>query len=62
MKQAKTYENVTQRFYRPEIRKCLECQKPIKRVVTLSQRTVVTLHEVIKVVHGGYRCRNPHTH
>src|SRR5438094_1875663 len=59
MKQAKTYENVTKRFYRPEIRKCLECQKPIKRVVTLSQRTVVTLHEVIKVVHGGYRCKNP---
>ena len=59
MKQAKTYENVTKRFYRPEIRKCLECQKPIKRVVTLSQRTVVTFHEVIKVIHGGYRCRNP---
>ena len=59
MKHAKTYKNVTKRFYRPEIRKCLECQKPIKRVVTLSQRTVVTLHEVIKVIHGGYRCRNP---
>ncbi len=59
MKQAKTYENVTKRFYRPEIRKCLECQKPIKRAVTLSQRTVVTLQEVIKVVHGGYRCKNP---
>lgn len=59
MKHAKTYKDVTKRFYRPEIRKCLECQKPIKRVVTLSQRTVVTLHEVIKVIHGGYRCRNP---
>src|SRR5437763_9663410 len=59
MKHAKTYKNVTKRFYRPEIRKCLECQKPIKRMVTLSQRTVVTLHEVIKVIHGGYRCRNP---
>src|SRR5436190_4737120 len=59
MKHAKTYENVTKRFYRPEIRKCLECQKPIKRAVTLSQRTVVTLDGVIKVVHGGYRCKNP---
>jgi hypothetical protein len=58
MKHAKTYKNVTKRFYRPEIRKCLECQKPIKRAVTLSQRTVVTLEEVIKVVHGGYRCKN----
>ena len=54
-----THENVTKRFYRPEIRKCLECQKPIKRAVTLSQRTVVTFQEVIKVVHGGYRCKNP---
>ena len=59
MKHAKTYENVTKRFYCPEIRKCLECQKPIKRAVTLSQRTVVTLQEVIKVVHGGYCCKNP---
>ncbi len=59
MKCAKTYRNVIKRFYRPEIRKCLECQKPIKRAVTLSQRTVVTLDEVIKVVHGGYRCKNP---
>jgi hypothetical protein len=58
MKQAKEYKNVVTRFYRPEIQKCLECQKPIKRAVTLSQRTVVTLDEVIKVVHGGYRCRN----
>jgi len=59
MKHAKTYENVTKRFYRPEIRKCLECQKPLKRAVTLSQRRVVTLDGVIKVVHGGYRCKNP---
>lgn len=59
MKQAKEYKNVTTRFYRPEIRNCLECQKPIKRAVTLSQRTVVTLDGVMKVVHGGYRCKNP---
>src|SRR5256885_5591693 len=59
MKHAKTYENVIKRFYRPEIRRCIECQKPIKRAVTLSQRTVVTLDGVIKVVHGGYRCKNP---
>ncbi|SRR5258708_4051876 len=59
MKHAKTYGNITKRFYRPEIRECIECQKPIKRAVTLSQRTVVTLDGVIKVVHGGYRCKNP---
>jgi hypothetical protein len=59
MKHAKTYENATTRFYRPEIYKCLECQKSIKRSSTLSQRTVVTLHGVVKVVHAGYRCTNP---
>lgn len=59
MKHAKTYQDVTKVFYRPEIHKCLECQKSLKRSSTLSQRTVVTLHGVIKVVHGGYSCKNP---
>jgi hypothetical protein len=59
MKPAKTYEKVTKRFYRPEIYKCPECQKPIKRALTISERTVVTLGGVIKVTHGGYRCLNP---
>lgn len=59
MKYAKAYQNVTKIFYRPEIYKCPECKKSLKRSSTLSQRTVVTLHGVIKVVHGGYRCTNP---
>ncbi len=59
MSPAKTYEKVTKRFYRPEIKKCPECQKSIKRALTLSKRTVVTLGGVIKVIHGGYRCLNP---
>jgi hypothetical protein len=49
MSPAKTYEKVTKRFYRPEIYKCPECQKSIKRALTLSERTVVTLGDVIKV-------------
>lgn len=59
MKPAKTYEKVTKRFYRPEIYKCPECQKSLKRALTLSERTVVTLSGVIKMTHGGYRCLNP---
>ena len=59
MSRAKTYEKITKRFYRPEIYKCPECQKSIKRALTISERTVVTLGGVIKVTHGGYRCLNP---
>jgi hypothetical protein len=59
MSPAKTYEKVTRRFYRPEIYKCPECQKSLKRALTISERTVVTLNGVIKVTHGGYRCLNP---
>jgi hypothetical protein len=59
MKPAKTYEKVTKRFFRPEIYKCPNCQKSLKRALTVSERTVVTLSGVIKMTHGGYRCLNP---
>jgi hypothetical protein len=59
MKPAKTYEKVTKRFFRPEIYKCPECQSSLKRALTVSERIVVTLHGVIKMTHGGYRCLNP---
>jgi hypothetical protein len=59
MRPAKTYENVIKRFYRPEIYKCPECQKSLKRALTVSERTVVTFDGVIKMTHGGYRCLNP---
>ena len=59
MKPAKTYEKVIKRFYRPEIYKCPECQKSLKRALTVSERIVVTLNGVIKMTHGGYRCSHP---
>src|SRR5579864_1312182 len=59
MKKAVTYEHVTKRFYRPEIHKCPECGKSLKRALTVTERTVVTLSEVIQLIHGGYRCLNP---
>lgn len=59
MKKAKTYSTVMKRFYRPEIYKCLECDKTIKRAITITERIVVTLDGILKVTHGGYRCKNP---
>jgi hypothetical protein len=56
MKTARKLENVTRRFYRSEQRVCPVCQRRLRRAVTLSERTVVTLHEAVKVIHAGYRC------
>ena len=55
---ARAYEKVTKRFYRTDLHKCPECQRTLKRAVTITERTVITLDEVIKVTHGGYRCQN----
>ena len=59
MKKAVTYEKVIKRFYRPEIQTCPECGNSIKRALTVTERTVVTLSGVIQLIHGGYRCPNP---
>ncbi len=59
MKKAKSYAQITRRFYRPELTICPECQRHLRRGSTLSQRKVITLKEVIRVTHAGYRCPNP---
>jgi hypothetical protein len=55
---ARSYEKVKKRFYRTDLHKCPECQRTLKRAVTITERTVITLDGVIKVTHGGYRCKN----
>jgi hypothetical protein len=55
---ARSYEKVTKRFYRTDLHKCPECQKTLKRAVTITERKVITLDGVIQVTHGGYRCKN----
>lgn len=55
---ARIYEKVTKRFYRTDLHKCPECQKTLKRAVTITERKVITLEGVIQVTHGGYRCKN----
>src|SRR5260221_10110456 len=59
MKPARKFAQVSRRFYRPEQTHCPVCQKRLRRAVTLSERTVIRLEEVIKLVHAGYRCPDP---
>jgi hypothetical protein len=59
MKPARKIAHVSRRFYRPEQSHCPDCQRRLRRAVTLSERTVITLAEVIKLVHAGYRCPEP---
>jgi hypothetical protein len=56
MKPARKITHVSRRFYRPEQYHCPDCQRRLRRAVTLTERTVITLEEVIKLVHAGYRC------
>jgi len=56
MKRARTFTQVSRRFYRPEQSHCPVCQRRLRRAVTLSERTVITKDAVIKLVHAGYRC------
>jgi hypothetical protein len=56
MKPARKFAQVSRRFYRPEQSHCPVCQRRLQRSVTLTERTVITLEEVIKLVHAGYRC------
>jgi hypothetical protein len=58
MRTKKSYAQAIKRIYRPEILHCLTCQTRLRRCLTTSQPTVVTLQEVVRVVHGGYRCPN----
>ena len=56
MKRTRNYPQVTRRWYRPVEHECPECHRTLHEVKTLSKRIVVTLAEVIKVTHAGYRC------
>ncbi|HET8910378.1 MAG TPA: hypothetical protein VFN23_02875 [Ktedonobacteraceae bacterium] len=56
MRKKKIYQQMTKRMYRPEVTHCVDCGSRLRRAVTISARTVITLKEVIRVVHRGYRC------
>jgi hypothetical protein len=59
MRKKKSYEQRNKRTYRPEITHCLDCGSRLQRAVTISDRTIITLKEVLHVVHRGYRCPFP---
>ncbi len=51
--------HVIKQIYHRELEYCLECQSRSERCCTISQRTVITLSQVVQVVHCGYRCPDP---
>jgi hypothetical protein len=53
MKPARKFAQVSRRLYRPEQVHCAVCQRRLQRAVTLTERPVITLEEVIKLVHAG---------
>jgi hypothetical protein len=58
MRTKKSYAQAIKRIYPPEILPCLTCQTRLGGCLTISQRSVVTMQEVVRVVHCGYRCPN----
>ena len=56
MRKKKMYHQVVKHIMRPEITHCLECQRKLQRGVTISDCMIITLKQVVRVVHCGYRC------
>ena len=59
MKHSRSYPKVTRRWYRPLEQECPECYRRLREAMTLTRRTVITLREVIRLIHAGYRCPDP---
>ena len=57
MNKKKQYDTFSKYIFRPEIRKCMNCQSTIKRCRTISHRTIITLDQVMKIDHYGYQCQ-----
>lgn len=56
MKFAKEYSNVPSVYYKPEIDKCLECGKKLKRSHRLWGKYIIQLTGTIYAASMGYRC------
>jgi len=59
MRTPKRYPQAVKRIMRPEITHCPDCQQQLHRRVTISERTIITRTQVIRLVHCGYGCPNP---
>src|SRR5437867_9111264 len=56
MNKKKRYNQAVKRILRPEVTHCLECRSRLQRCGTIADRMIITLKQVIRVVHCGYRC------
>ncbi|MBV9231089.1 MAG: hypothetical protein JOZ18_17395 [Chloroflexi bacterium] len=56
MRTAKCYSHLTRRTLRTEVEECPTCHRRLRRSLIISRRTIVTLSEVIRLTHWGYRC------
>lgn len=56
MRRKKEFGQTTKRIFRPEVSHCLDCGTRLRRASTITERTVITLKEVLRVAHCGYRC------
>src|SRR5256885_8529567 len=59
MRTKKAFPHVVKQISHPELKYCLECQSQLERCCTISQRTVITLNQVVRLIHCGYRCPQP---
>ena len=49
MRKKKRYAQSVKRIMRPELTHCLECQRKLQRCVTISDRMIITLKQVIRL-------------
>ena len=59
MRTKRAVPQMVKRIFHPELKYCLECQSRLERCCTISQRTVITLSQVVRPIHCGYRCPRP---
>src|SRR5437763_3270099 len=59
MKRGRTYPAGVRRWYRPAEHECPECHRTLQQAMTLTSRTLITLQEVIRLIHAGSRCPDP---
>src|ERR1700730_6805759 len=54
MKHSRSYPRVTRRWYRSVEHECPQCGRKLHQAMTLTRRTVITLHEVIRLIHAAF--------
>jgi hypothetical protein len=58
MNRSKEYSQVEKKRFLPEIKNCPACGMKLKRHMTVSKKTIITLNGVVYATHIGYSCPN----